>query len=77
MLHWPGTMKPGGCNREQRAESWRALEELYEEGENQYNLIIHRLKVDLFGKVGEDGNTSTEFSVCSHRAVSQYRGQQF
>uniref|UniRef100_A0A3Q3X9J6 NADP-dependent oxidoreductase domain-containing protein n=1 Tax=Mola mola TaxID=94237 RepID=A0A3Q3X9J6_MOLML len=32
MLHWPGTMKPGGCNREQRAESWRALEELYEEG---------------------------------------------
>ncbi|KAM9789370.1 putative oxidoreductase ZK1290.5 [Neosynchiropus ocellatus] len=32
MLQWPGAMKPGANNREMRAESWRALEELYNEG---------------------------------------------
>lgn len=37
MLHWPGSTKPGRSNREQRAESWRALEELYEEGNHERN----------------------------------------
>ena len=32
MLHWPDSMQPGRSNRELRAEAWRALEELYEEG---------------------------------------------
>lgn len=32
LMHWPGSMRPGCSNREVRAETWRALEELYEEG---------------------------------------------
>lgn len=54
MLHWPDSMQPGRCNRELRAEAWRALEDLYEKGKNtmKYNLITYRLEVDLFTKVG-------------------------
>uniref|UniRef100_A0A1A7YV06 NADP-dependent oxidoreductase domain-containing protein n=1 Tax=Iconisemion striatum TaxID=60296 RepID=A0A1A7YV06_9TELE len=32
LMHWPEPQKPGCSNREMRAETWRALEELYEEG---------------------------------------------
>nr|XP_020451445.1 uncharacterized protein LOC109957691 [Monopterus albus]XP_020451446.1 uncharacterized protein LOC109957691 [Monopterus albus] len=32
LMHWPGSMKLGSSNREVRAETWRALEELYKEG---------------------------------------------
>ncbi|XP_017277878.1 glyoxal reductase [Kryptolebias marmoratus] len=32
MMHWPEPLKPGCSNREMRAETWRALEELYKEG---------------------------------------------
>lgn len=32
LMHWPDPMKPGCSNREVRAETWRALEELYKEG---------------------------------------------
>lgn len=31
-MHWPESKTPGGSNREMRAETWRALEELYKEG---------------------------------------------
>uniref|UniRef100_A0A3Q1H1C3 Zgc:110366 n=1 Tax=Acanthochromis polyacanthus TaxID=80966 RepID=A0A3Q1H1C3_9TELE len=32
LMHWPDPQKPGCSNREMRAETWRALEELYKEG---------------------------------------------
>ncbi|XP_028328090.1 uncharacterized oxidoreductase ZK1290.5 isoform X1 [Gouania willdenowi] len=32
LMHWPAAQTPGFSNREVRAETWRALEELYEEG---------------------------------------------
>ncbi|XP_041804389.1 glyoxal reductase-like [Chelmon rostratus] len=48
MLHWPGSMLPGRSNREQRAEAWRALENLYEEGLCRSigvsNFMIHHLE---------------------------------
>ncbi|XP_071781191.1 glyoxal reductase-like [Centroberyx gerrardi] len=48
MLHWPDSMQPGRCNREARAESWRALEELYEQGKCRAigvsNFVIHHLQ---------------------------------
>ncbi|XP_036410291.1 uncharacterized oxidoreductase ZK1290.5 isoform X2 [Megalops cyprinoides] len=32
LMHWPDCSVPGRSNREVRAETWRALEELYDEG---------------------------------------------
>ncbi|XP_053928883.1 sphingosine 1-phosphate receptor 1 isoform X4 [Cuculus canorus] len=32
LIHWPGANIPGKSNREVRAETWRAMEELYEKG---------------------------------------------
>ncbi|KAK2822369.1 hypothetical protein Q5P01_022434 [Channa striata] len=32
LMHWPDSLRPGCSNREVRAETWRALEELYKEG---------------------------------------------
>ncbi|XP_051481307.1 sphingosine 1-phosphate receptor 1 isoform X5 [Apus apus] len=32
LIHWPGARVPGKSNREVRAETWRAMEELYEKG---------------------------------------------
>ncbi|XP_023132346.2 glyoxal reductase [Amphiprion ocellaris] len=32
LMHWPDPQRPGCSNREIRAETWRALEELYKEG---------------------------------------------
>nr|XP_028588490.1 uncharacterized protein LOC114598699 isoform X1 [Podarcis muralis] len=32
LVHWPDTHIPGKSNREVRAETWRAMEELYEKG---------------------------------------------
>lgn len=32
LMHWPGSLKPGCSNRELRAETWRALEDLYKKG---------------------------------------------
>ncbi|XP_077061002.1 putative oxidoreductase ZK1290.5 isoform X2 [Siphateles boraxobius] len=32
LMHWPDCMVPGLSSREVRAETWRALEELYDEG---------------------------------------------
>lgn len=32
LMHWPDCMSPGRSNQELRAETWRALEELYAEG---------------------------------------------
>ncbi|XP_029971458.1 uncharacterized protein LOC115405852 [Salarias fasciatus] len=32
LMHWPEPMTPGRSNREVRAETWRALEELHKEG---------------------------------------------
>ncbi|XP_060939849.1 uncharacterized oxidoreductase ZK1290.5-like [Limanda limanda] len=47
MLHWPGSMQPGRSNRKLRAEAWRSLEELYEEGLCRSigvsNFMIHHL----------------------------------
>uniref|UniRef100_UPI0037E78AB6 glyoxal reductase-like isoform X1 n=2 Tax=Semicossyphus pulcher TaxID=241346 RepID=UPI0037E78AB6 len=48
MLHWPGGMQPGRSNRELRAEAWRALEELHQEGLCRSigvsNFMIHHLE---------------------------------
>ncbi|XP_062413885.1 glyoxal reductase [Pungitius pungitius] len=32
LMHWPEATRPGCSNREMRAETWRALEELHKEG---------------------------------------------
>ncbi|XP_015194776.2 uncharacterized oxidoreductase ZK1290.5 isoform X1 [Lepisosteus oculatus] len=32
LMHWPDCMSPGRSNREVRAETWRALEELHDKG---------------------------------------------
>ncbi|XP_032302184.1 uncharacterized oxidoreductase YtbE [Coturnix japonica] len=32
LIHWPDTHVPGKSNQEVRAETWRAMEELYEKG---------------------------------------------
>ncbi|XP_056452240.1 uncharacterized oxidoreductase ZK1290.5-like [Gadus chalcogrammus] len=48
MLHWPDSMQPGRSNRELRAESWRALEELEKLGRCRSigvsNFMIHHLQ---------------------------------
>ncbi|XP_074507055.1 putative oxidoreductase ZK1290.5 [Sebastes fasciatus] len=48
MLHWPDSMQPGSSNRELRAESWRALEDLLEQGLCRSigvsNFVIHHLE---------------------------------
>lgn len=33
LIHWPDAQVPGKSNREVRAETWRAMEELYEKGD--------------------------------------------
>lgn len=33
LVHWPDAQVPGKSNREVRAETWRAMEELYEKGD--------------------------------------------
>ncbi|KAG7523711.1 putative oxidoreductase [Solea senegalensis] len=48
LMHWPGSQKPGCSNREMRAETWRALEELHEEGVCRAigvsNFMVHHLE---------------------------------
>ncbi|XP_031410814.1 uncharacterized oxidoreductase ZK1290.5-like, partial [Meleagris gallopavo] len=41
LIHWPDTHVPGKSNQEVRAETWRAMEELYEKG----NVIIKNLSL--------------------------------
>uniref|UniRef100_A0A9J8AM14 Zgc:110366 n=1 Tax=Cyprinus carpio carpio TaxID=630221 RepID=A0A9J8AM14_CYPCA len=47
LMHWPDCMVPGVSSREVRAETWRALEELYDEGLCRAigvsNFLIHHL----------------------------------
>ncbi|KAL7876526.1 hypothetical protein AOLI_G00114890 [Acnodon oligacanthus] len=42
LMHWPDCMIPGRSNREVRAETWRALEDLYDEG------LCHAIGVSNF-----------------------------
>ncbi|XP_042354296.1 glyoxal reductase [Plectropomus leopardus] len=48
LMHWPGSSRPGYSNREMRAETWRALEELYKEGVcsaiGVSNFLVHHLE---------------------------------
>lgn len=48
LMHWPGSLRPGCSNRELRAETWRALEKLYEEGACRAigvsNFMVHHLE---------------------------------
>ncbi|XP_008332179.1 uncharacterized oxidoreductase ZK1290.5 isoform X2 [Cynoglossus semilaevis] len=48
LMHWPGLLQSEGSNREARAETWRALEELYDEGVCRAigvsNFLIHHLE---------------------------------
>lgn len=48
LMHWPDCMVPGRSNREIRAETWRALEELYDEGRCRAigvsNFLTHHLE---------------------------------
>ncbi|XP_034468982.1 glyoxal reductase isoform X2 [Hippoglossus hippoglossus] len=48
LMHWPGPKKPCRSNREMRADTWRALEELYKEGLCRSiavsNFMIHHLE---------------------------------
>ncbi|XP_047444606.1 glyoxal reductase [Mugil cephalus] len=47
LMHWPESLRPGRSNREMRAETWRALEELYNEGVCRAigvsNFLVHHL----------------------------------
>ncbi|XP_047224318.1 glyoxal reductase [Girardinichthys multiradiatus] len=42
LMHWPESLKVGSSNREIRAETWRALEDLYKEG------VCHAIGVSNF-----------------------------
>ncbi|XP_034559421.1 uncharacterized oxidoreductase ZK1290.5-like isoform X2 [Notolabrus celidotus] len=48
LMHWPEAKHPVGSNREMRAETWRALEELYKEGVCRAigvsNFLVHHLE---------------------------------
>ncbi|KAM9719321.1 glyoxal reductase isoform 1-T2 [Menidia menidia] len=48
LMHWPESLKPGYSNSEMRAETWRALEELYKEGVCRAigvsNFLVHHLE---------------------------------
>lgn len=61
MLHWPDSMQPGRSNRELRAESWRALEELIEQRKNKMKLgfyclfyLIGQIKAGKWERAGHD-----------------------
>lgn len=40
LMHWPDCMVPGVSSREVRAETWRALEELYDEGSCSFRFFL-------------------------------------
>ncbi|XP_015228698.1 PREDICTED: glyoxal reductase-like isoform X1 [Cyprinodon variegatus] len=48
LMHWPESLKPGCPNREMRAETWRALEDLYKRGVCRAigvsNFLVHHLE---------------------------------
>ncbi|KAK7945669.1 hypothetical protein WMY93_001397 [Mugilogobius chulae] len=48
LMHWPGSFESNVSNREIRAETWRALEELYKEGICKAigvsNFLVHHLE---------------------------------
>uniref|UniRef100_A0AAV2JQB0 NADP-dependent oxidoreductase domain-containing protein n=1 Tax=Knipowitschia caucasica TaxID=637954 RepID=A0AAV2JQB0_KNICA len=48
LMHWPGNFESRVSNREARAETWRALEELYKEGICKAigvsNFLVHHLE---------------------------------
>ncbi|XP_032420806.1 glyoxal reductase [Xiphophorus hellerii] len=48
LMHWPEPFKPGGSNREIRADTWKALEDLYKEGICRAigvsNFVVHHLE---------------------------------
>ncbi|KAL6104515.1 uncharacterized protein ACO6RY_14229 [Pungitius sinensis] len=48
LMHWPEATQPGCSNREMRAETWRALEELHKEGLcsaiGVSNFLVHHLE---------------------------------
>ncbi|XP_029379881.1 uncharacterized protein LOC115057143 isoform X1 [Echeneis naucrates] len=48
LMHWPGSFHSHCSNREMRAETWRALEELYKEGVCRAigvsNFMVHHLE---------------------------------
>ncbi|XP_056246628.1 glyoxal reductase isoform X1 [Seriola aureovittata] len=48
LMHWPESSQPHCSNREMRADTWRALEELYKEGVCRAigvsNFLIHHLE---------------------------------
>lgn len=48
LMHWPGAFQTSRSNREVRAETWRALEELYEDGICKAigvsNFMVHHLE---------------------------------
>ncbi len=40
LMHWPECTVPGVSSREVRAETWRAMEELYDEGSCSFRFIL-------------------------------------
>ncbi|XP_056276987.1 glyoxal reductase isoform X2 [Pseudoliparis swirei] len=48
LMHWPEATQPGLSNREMRADTWRALEELHKEGTcsaiGVSNFLVHHLE---------------------------------
>ncbi|RLW05684.1 hypothetical protein DV515_00004974, partial [Chloebia gouldiae] len=55
LIHWPDAQVPGKSNREVRAETWRAMEELYEKGDTDSGCPDHNY---VFLKCHADVNHS-------------------
>lgn len=51
LMHWPDTHVPGKSNREVRAETWRAMEELYEQGDTIMKTCPCRRNCSTFGEL--------------------------
>lgn len=49
LIHWPDAQVPGKSNREVRAETWRAMEELYEKGDLITKPILEEGIIMCFG----------------------------
>lgn len=49
LIHWPDAQVPGKSNREVRAETWSAMEELYEKGDIIIKPVLEKGIMVCFG----------------------------
>ncbi|XP_010127108.1 PREDICTED: uncharacterized oxidoreductase ZK1290.5-like, partial [Chlamydotis macqueenii] len=53
LIHWPDAHVLGKSNREVRAETWRAMEDLYEKGDIIMKTYRGRTNYSAFGDLGD------------------------